>query len=62
MIESGSPRLRPRRKVPFNRAKVVRLAKVVPGDQLDEVDLVAVLDHVLPSGHVQMIVAVEDRL
>ena len=44
------------------RTNVVRLAKVVPGNDLDKRDLIAVGNDVLPAGDPEVLITVEDEL
>ena len=62
VVEAVDPGVGTRRQLAVLRADVVGLAKVVPGDNLDERDLVAVRDHVFPAGDPEVLVAVEDEV
>lgn len=47
---------------PLNRANIVRLAIVVPGQNLDDINCVSSLDKRLPALGVKMLVRQEDEL
>ena len=49
VVETVGPGVGTGRKLAVLRADVVRLAEVIPGDDLDKGDLVAVRDYVLPG-------------
>lgn len=58
MVEPGCPGVSAWGEVAVDGAEVVRLAEVVPGEQLHNVDLVAVRNDRLPAPGVQLVVAV----
>lgn len=63
MIESIDPSLRVGLgRISPKRPDVVRLAEIVPGDDLDEVKSIAVGDDVLPAAGIEMRVGVVDEL
>ena len=62
VIEAVHPRLRAGRELAVLGPDVVRLAEVVPGADLNEVDLVAVGDKGLPARDPEVLIAVENEL
>ena len=62
MAEAVDPLLRAGGEGTVLGADVVGLAKVVPGADLDERDLVAVSDQRLPAGDPEVLVTVEHEL
>ena len=62
MVETVDPRVRAGGEVTVLRTDVVRLAEVVPAHDLDEANLVAVGNEVLPARHPEMFVTVVDEL